>query len=859
MRRFFARPGCLAVLLCLAALTLYMFSAFPGVGGRFQAVDPSLHQYYGLLAGPFNSPWHPLYYTLTWLLQWLPPPGSYAEVLFERMLELFDLQNSYAQRVTLFSCVCGALTVAVVFLISYQISTARLASVVATAIFGTGFSFWIQSTEAEVYTLQSLLLALTLLLLMRWSRTGRTLHLLLALFIYTQSFGVTLAVVLALPALLFFSWFTHPAAFRSSRVALWTAFFLGLVALQYLLCYPRGWQGQHLAWGIGDPPDFRSFMSAVNGDVFRGSLFEFSLQELLFDRVPTLFWLWNREFLGFGWIVTIAGLGVLFYQRSVYAWTLTLGIIATFLFGACYAVYDVEVFLLTAWIFAAPAMAVGLKSIFEKFCAPWATLSQGLAGALWFWAVVYLSLPALRAARWEGSPDVVFKRFISKLEASSVLVNNSGRGAWGLTQRFRALFLGDPEIWPPQSTYLEPDQNETYLKRTLPDPNVELPKALLRQAAFYVVEPGPSGDEECKVEKISTSLKEIVDSMSEEDLLLFVWTGEDGPRRTLTPAEKRTLRRVGLKGTNLKHKYYLGIGCKAPDCEGVEFTKWYAPFSYSTQLPLVTNGAAGSKSIRFEAQAFGSEADLVLSLDGTDLLRAYQRGYEEGFPQTRSGRGFQLRAVSDLVLRQGSFAAVVDGKNGRVKSRFYTKHPSRSLPSFQVGASYCKVSARNFDQGGIIKMGSAAAKPYLGLGFGSSRIWEERSVVPSLGSKSNLFLPFLEPKGRYSLRLLFGAAGDRNGLTMTIRINGKAVREVGFQKEGIIKQVLDLEPSTLRPGINQVDFEYTRARSWYEQSEGVIKDYWPRAVVFYEVAVEPHSYAAAKTGKSISTEVARRK
>ena len=91
-----------------------------------------------------------------------------------------------AYRVNLSSAVYGALAGAVIYLTALRtvpgersIFTQAVAGL-ATLIFATGPAFWSQATQAEVYTLNMLLVALTLYALLAWRDSRRDGHILAA-------------------------------------------------------------------------------------------------------------------------------------------------------------------------------------------------------------------------------------------------------------------------------------------------------------------------------------------------------------------------------------------------------------------------------------------------------------------------------------------------------------------------------------------------------------------------------------------------------------------------------------------------------------------------------------------------------
>ncbi|MCI0530720.1 MAG: DUF2723 domain-containing protein [candidate division Zixibacteria bacterium] len=105
-------------------------------------------------------------------------PGFPLYILLAKLWSWIELGGSPAWRVNLFSAVCAALTLALVYLIFQQLTVERFSSrrqyvlaalvgVGVAAMLGFNYSFWIQAVRAEVYSLAVLLFALMLWLAVR--------------------------------------------------------------------------------------------------------------------------------------------------------------------------------------------------------------------------------------------------------------------------------------------------------------------------------------------------------------------------------------------------------------------------------------------------------------------------------------------------------------------------------------------------------------------------------------------------------------------------------------------------------------------------------------------------------------------
>ena len=99
-----------------------------------------MFQFIGRVLGVAHNPGYPLYVLLTHAFSYLPI-------------------GSLAYRINLFSAVCGAIAVSLMFLASRRLGCGRLVSAGAALGFAFGSVFWSQAVVAEVYTLNAAIVA----------------------------------------------------------------------------------------------------------------------------------------------------------------------------------------------------------------------------------------------------------------------------------------------------------------------------------------------------------------------------------------------------------------------------------------------------------------------------------------------------------------------------------------------------------------------------------------------------------------------------------------------------------------------------------------------------------------------------
>lgn len=163
--RLFAHHQFLATALGLAALLLYVRTLAPGVLDG----DSGEWQYMANILGVAHSTGYPLY------------------LLLAKIFTLIPLGNP-AWRVNFFSAACAAASLPFVYALARRFSGSRAAALIAASLFALAPTLWASAVEAEVYALNTLLLAIALYLAVRWYDT----HYVRYLFGLAFAFGLAL-------------------------------------------------------------------------------------------------------------------------------------------------------------------------------------------------------------------------------------------------------------------------------------------------------------------------------------------------------------------------------------------------------------------------------------------------------------------------------------------------------------------------------------------------------------------------------------------------------------------------------------------------------------------------------------------
>ena len=249
-----AAAGLLVFVLYLRTLapTVLYYDA-PGM------LDAVMLQMQAAVLGIAHPTGYPTYLTLTHLFTYLP---------------VGDL----AYRANLASAAYGALAVGAVFWAGYLLSRRVAAAAVAAMAFGVGEAIWSQAVIAEVYTMNALLISLTLLALLLWRDRARDRYLLLAASLSGLCLTHHLTSGLLLPAGLLLVGLVDWRKLLEWRLTLKAAglFLLGLTPYLYLPI--RSWMDAPME--ANNPSNLERFWYVVSGGNLTGSFFAFGPAEL---------------------------------------------------------------------------------------------------------------------------------------------------------------------------------------------------------------------------------------------------------------------------------------------------------------------------------------------------------------------------------------------------------------------------------------------------------------------------------------------------------------------------------------------------------------------------------------------------
>jgi hypothetical protein len=223
-------------------------------------------------------------------------PTGYPTYLMLTHLFTYLPFGDSAYRVNLGSAVYAALAVVAVYAAGLLLSRRVVAAASGALAFGLGTALWSQAVIAEVYTLNALLVSVTIVVLLLWREYRKDHYLLLSAFLVGLCLTNHLTSGLLLPASLLFVALVDWRRLVDVRLVVGGAglFLLGLTPYLYLPIRAA----MDPPMEANNPTDFGRFWYVVSGGNLTGSFFSFGPSELpgrmvfywehLLDNMPFL-------------------------------------------------------------------------------------------------------------------------------------------------------------------------------------------------------------------------------------------------------------------------------------------------------------------------------------------------------------------------------------------------------------------------------------------------------------------------------------------------------------------------------------------------------------------------------------------
>lgn len=163
------------------------------------------------------------------------PPGFPLYTILGKLFTFIPL-GTIAWRVNLMSAFFGALTIALLYLVTFRIVKNRIISIGTSLLLAFSSTFWSQSVIAEVYTLNTFLITLLILVLLHWQVARKDKYLLWFSFLYGLTLTNHTTTILIAPAFTIFIIFVDRAILKKWKLILkmFLLFLVGLSVYFYL-------------------------------------------------------------------------------------------------------------------------------------------------------------------------------------------------------------------------------------------------------------------------------------------------------------------------------------------------------------------------------------------------------------------------------------------------------------------------------------------------------------------------------------------------------------------------------------------------------------------------------------------------
>lgn len=319
------------------------------------------------------------------------PPGFPLYTLLGYLFSRLPL-GSVASRVTFMSAFWAAVASAVMVMLVAEVLKAlptsenkgkkkkaeplptyldSLIPLVAGLLFAFSATLWYYASVAEVYTLNTALLATVVLLMLRWRRLllageerAAQKSILLAAGVYGLGLAVHhVTILLTLPAIALLVWRTDRKVMLSRKIV--PLFLAALAGLSVYLYLPLAASRQPIInWG--NPSGWERFYWHISGKQYQVNLFsldtEFLAKELSFFTGLIL-----NELTPVGLLLGVYGVYALFGRERTLCWTLLLVILFDLLYAFNYEIAeDKDAYYLSTAFALSIAAAVGVRDLFER-------------------------------------------------------------------------------------------------------------------------------------------------------------------------------------------------------------------------------------------------------------------------------------------------------------------------------------------------------------------------------------------------------------------------------------------------------------------------------------------------------------
>jgi len=327
-----------------------------------------------------------------------------------------------AFRVNFMTALCGAVAVALLYLVYARIARSRPAGVIAALTFAFSPTFWDQTTEAEVYTLHVCFAAIIILIGLAWRRTGSDRWLYLLSLLIGVSLGNHALTALMIPALLYLVWAERGRRFLTlRRVGIcFGLLLLGLSIYAYEPIRATANPPPHL----NNPHSLADMWDQLTAPGARASMFDRGLLVPLIRARNNIMQL-LRKFTWPGCALALLGIGLLWRRDRRLAVFLLLIAFFDVAYAMNFSIFDIHIYYLPLHLVWAAFIAVGAAGIL------------GFAG--WLMSRIPASVVSPKPG-WRYGPAAALLMALPAVLLFEYLPRVDGRQDYGSERFARAVF-----------------------------------------------------------------------------------------------------------------------------------------------------------------------------------------------------------------------------------------------------------------------------------------------------------------------------------------------------------------------------------------------------------------------------------
>jgi hypothetical protein len=319
---------------------VYLKTIYPGLFGMGDAAKFS---FVGKILGTPHAPGYPMYVMVSHLFSYVP------------------LDGSLAFRMNVLSALLGAVAVYLCYFAARALGTRPAVAVSAALALGLGRSFWAKAQYAKGYSLTAALVTAGILLLLRWSQSGKRSHFYGAVAVFAIAVGNHLIIISLVPALVFHALLTNARLALAPRTLLFAAGMLLIGFSQYSLIMVRTWQkAPFLEAKANTVSELIDVMTARR---YAYEIGAYQLNDVTAKRAPVVLDLVKREMTWPGLILVAIGVVALVRSRARDAVLCAVGAAGVILLTMNMSSDEDEGFLLSAFVLLWLLAAAGLERL----------------------------------------------------------------------------------------------------------------------------------------------------------------------------------------------------------------------------------------------------------------------------------------------------------------------------------------------------------------------------------------------------------------------------------------------------------------------------------------------------------------